>query len=472
MGKGEGGSARGKTAGAKKKTAPGGKSAKARKGAPAEAKAAKAEVPAAPVKAEKPRKGAGRVGAGSTAAQAPAPAAKKAAKSAKSRKALAEAPPEVPPMELGESHAEAAARAEVDAALGYLEGDGAELPSEGAREPARASDGASAHDDLADRDLEAEVLPPEVPEEPSPSDPLEAMGEARPSGLASALVLARQVAGAALQGGGTLGRVFGAARGLAKAVTTGLGASGSREVDEYGKDPELTLALSPISDFLYERYWRVSVEGAFQLPRGPAIVVANHSGALPFDGPILSQALLRERPDLPEARWLMEDQIFYAPFFGTVFNRLGAVRACPENALRLLSEGRPVIVFPEGAQGTGKPFSERYQLKRLGRGGFAKLAVRAGVPIVPAAVVGAEEALPLLGKIPARALGLPDLPITPGPLPAKWSIRFGEPIDTAALGAGAAEDFKTIQSLVERTREEIEGMLRTLLSERRSVFGG
>jgi 1-acyl-sn-glycerol-3-phosphate acyltransferase len=286
-----------------------------------------------------------------------------------------------------------------------------------------------------------------------------------------ALVLAREVVGNSLHGGG-LGKLWGAARGLAKAVTTGLGAAGSREVDEYGKDPALTEALNPVSAFLYERYWRVTVEGAELLPEGAAIIVANHSGALPFDGPVLSQAISRERPELREPRWLVEDQIFYAPFFGTLFNRLGAVRACPENAQRLLSEGRPVIVFPEGAQGSGKSFRERYQLKRLGRGGFAKLAVRAGVPIIPAAVVGAEEALPSLGKLPGRMLGLPDLPLFPGPLPAKWSIRFGEPIQTAALGPAAAEDLREIQRLVEQTRAQLEGMIQALLQERRSVFGG
>jgi 1-acyl-sn-glycerol-3-phosphate acyltransferase len=136
-----------------------------------------------------------------------------------------------------------------------------------------------------------------------------------------------------------------------------------------------------------------------------------------------------------------------------------------------LSEGRPVLVFPEGALGSSKPFSQRYQLKRLGRGGFAKVAIHAGVSLVPVAVVGAEEALPLLGKIPLRALGLPDLPITPGPLPTRWYIRFGEPIPTASLEPGAADNPAEIQRLVEQTRGAIEGMLQALLDERRSVFG-
>jgi 1-acyl-sn-glycerol-3-phosphate acyltransferase len=451
-------------------------------------------------------------------------------------KAPAELEPEPTPSELMESHAQAAGRAEIEAMLrGSVEGeddadDAEEAEAEGAspldddeaalqaglnalnaevealaelvaREAGAGTEAEAAEPEPEDEDSERELAPGGDDEyfadetdgidateelaaldgelEPEPAGYRETMrdvsrvGDSPPlaARAVGALVLARDVVGQSLSGGG-LGKLWGAVRGVAKAVTTGLGASGSRDVDEYGKDSELTEALSPVSQFLYERYWRVTVEGAELLPDGPAIVVANHSGALPFDGPVLSQAISRERPDLREPRWLVEDQIFYAPFFGTLFNRLGAVRACPENAMRLLSERRPVIVFPEGAQGTGKSFRERYQLKRLGRGGFAKLAVRAGVPIIPAAVVGAEEALPMLGKLPMRALGLPDLPIMPAPLPAKWSIRFGEPITTGSLGPGAADDLREIQRLVEQTRVQIEGMLQALLGERRSIFAG
>src|SRR5204863_8460715 len=135
-------------------------------------------------------------------------------------------------------------------------------------------------------------------------------------------------------------------------------------------------------------YVRVTVEGADRVPAGACIIVANHSGALPLDGPVLHHALKRERSDLPDARWLVEDQIFHAPMLGLLMNRLGAVRAHPENAVRLLEEGRPVIVFPEGFLGISKPFTQRYQLKRFGRGGYVKLALKASVPIVPCAIVG------------------------------------------------------------------------------------
>ncbi|MCE9670266.1 acyltransferase family protein [Myxococcus stipitatus] len=263
--------------------------------------------------------------------------------------------------------------------------------------------------------------------------------------------------------------------GLVDAVRAGLGTGGGAHLDEYGKDPSLVRRLEPVLEFLYGQYWRVTTQCIEQVPRGAAILVANHSGALPYDGLVMSLALTRERPDLREARWLVEDQVFHAPVLGTLFNRLGAVRACPENALRLLDEHRPVVVFPEGYQALSKPFAERYRLKRFGRGGFVKLALRTGAPIVPVAIVGSEETSPMLGRLPASFLGLPFVPLTPlgpVPLPAKWSIRFGEPISMEGVPSEAADDLGEVQRLTERTREAIQGMLHSLLKERRSVFAG
>jgi 1-acyl-sn-glycerol-3-phosphate acyltransferase len=301
-----------------------------------------------------------------------------------------------------------------------------------------------------------------------PEEPPEAPILARALG---ALALARDVATQTLKTEG-IARLAKIADGIFSAVMTAVGASGAREVDPYGKDEELTRKLAPLTDFFYDRYWRVTVDGAPLVPSGASILVANHAGAIPIDGFILHQALRRERPDLPEARWLTEDQIFHAPLLGTLYNRLGAIRASPENAMRLLREGRPVITFPEGIHGIRKPFQERYQLKRLGRGGFAKIAIRERVPIVPVAIVGAEESMPLLAKLPGEPFGLPYIPVTVPPLPAHWFIRFGEPILVDALPPEAADDLLEVQRLVERTRESIEGMIRALLQDRRSVFGG
>lgn len=258
---------------------------------------------------------------------------------------------------------------------------------------------------------------------------------------------------------------------LLGAVRAGVGlASRATQLDHWGKDATLASSLRPLGELLYDRYFRVQVEGAQHLPAGPCVIVANHAGALPLDGPMLHLALRRERPELPEARWLLEDQIFHAPFAGVLANRLGAVRANPENAHRLLDEGRPIIVFPEGFHGLSKPFSERYQLRRFGRGGYVKIAVRRGVPIVPVAIVGGEESMPLLAKVPAKFLGVEHLPITPLPLPTRWFIRFSPPFDLSDAPPQAETNLAWVERTNLSVRDQIEAMITDLLKQRQSVF--
>ena len=262
-----------------------------------------------------------------------------------------------------------------------------------------------------------------------------------------------------------------ALKGLWRALRTagGLSTRGT-EVDAWGKDPALTRQLRPLAELLVDRYWRVRTEGAELVPPGGCILVANHAGALPLDGPVLHLALQRERPDLAGARWLLEDQVFHAPFVGVLANRLGAVRASPENALGLLAEGRPLVVFPEGFHGLAKGFSERYRLQRFGRGGYLKIALRAGVPVVPVAIVGGEESMPLLGKLPGRLFGVEHLPVTLPPLPARWFIRFAPPIDLSGAPAAPEDDLAWVERTNLTVRDQVSTMLGELLAQRRRVF--
>jgi 1-acyl-sn-glycerol-3-phosphate acyltransferase len=255
-------------------------------------------------------------------------------------------------------------------------------------------------------------------------------------------------------------------------------------VDEFGRDPRVAERLGPAIRFLYERYFRVSTSGAENLPpSGRAIVVANHSGTLPYDGAMLMHAVRAETGR--ELRPLTEDFVFHFPFLGTLINRIGGVRACQENAERLLAAEHLVAVFPEGVKGIGKLFRERYRLQRFGRGGFIKLALRTGAPVVPAAIVGAEEIHPMLGRISwfARSLGIPYVPLTPTfpllgplgllPLPTKWSIRFGAPLDLAREhGADAADDRILVNKLADGVRSTIQAMVDEALAARRSVLFG
>ena len=322
---------------------------------------------------------------------------------------------------------------------------------------------------------------------PRPRRPQEAPASLKPPASApeprqpSAEETAPTLQGWAANANQEVGRALAVLRSAAEAVRAGLGSPANVELDVYGGDTKLQAAVAPLADFLYTRWFRVSVEGAEHVPRGGALLVANHAGALPIDGPVLHEVLRRSRPDLPPSRWLVEDQVFYAPLLGTLLNRLGAVRASPENATRLLSEGRPVCVFPEGIQGIGKPFRERYRLKRFGRGGSSKLALRTGAPILPVAIVGGEESLPLLAKLaghlPRDALlagdaarSHPPASEVVGPhrrdlsrLPAHLAAA-GPPAGTEALGM--------VEDLVEQTRRHIEEMLQELLRARGAVFSG
>lgn len=260
--------------------------------------------------------------------------------------------------------------------------------------------------------------------------------------------------------------------------------TGDYEIDEFGFDSELTdNVLLPAFRLLYERWFRIEVTGIENVPaEGPALVVANHSGTVAMDAVMTAVALHDEHPAHRHLRMLGADLVFQLPFIGELARKGGNTLACAEDAERLFAAGEVVGVWPEGFKGVGKPFKERYQLQRFGRGGFVSSALKAGVPIVPCSIVGAEEIYPVLGnaKTLARLLGLPYFPLTPTfpwlgpvgmiPLPSKWRIEFGEPIDTAALGPDAAEDPMLVFNLTDQVREIIQQTLYRLLVQRGSAF--
>ena len=260
--------------------------------------------------------------------------------------------------------------------------------------------------------------------------------------------------------------------------------TGDYDTDEFGFDPDLTDHLFlPALRPLFRSWFRVETSGLENVPHtGGALVVANHSGTVPVDALMATVALHDEHPAARRFRLLGADLVFDVPVIGAMARKLGATLACTEDVERLLTEGELVGVFPEGFKGVGKPFSERYTLQRFGRGGFVSAALRTGVPIVPCSIVGAEEIYPMIGnaKTLARLLGLPYFPITPTfpllgplgavPLPSKWFIAFGEPIETASYGPAAADDPMLVFNLTDQVRETIQHSLYQLLLQRRSVF--
>ncbi len=254
--------------------------------------------------------------------------------------------------------------------------------------------------------------------------------------------------------------------------------------DPFGRDPDVIAALAPRLDALVDRYFRLHVEGETALPHsGRVIFVANHGGALPWDVIVLLRALTRATDLARPIRPLVEDPVIATPFLGTLMSRLGCVRASQENATRLLERKQAVLVFPEGMQGLGKAWGRRHQLQRFGRGGFVRLAVRTNSVLVPVAVVGGEETAPLLGKVAALKGLLPDmvpyLPITPFfpllgpagllPLPARWRVRFGAPVDARGLVTDEA-DAVAINGVAADIRERLQKDVAELVEARGNAY--
>ncbi|MGE5136331.1 MAG: lysophospholipid acyltransferase family protein [Gemmatimonadota bacterium] len=261
--------------------------------------------------------------------------------------------------------------------------------------------------------------------------------------------------------------------------------AGGGEVDQFGFDPEFnSRVLIPLGRLFYQHWFRVQMRGLEHVPaEGAALVVANHSGTLPLDAIMLQTGVHDEHPAHRNLRLLGADLVYDIPLLASVARKGGHTRACPADADRLLRMGELVGVFPEGFKGIGKPFGERYQLRRFGRGGFAVTAMRARVPIVPCAIVGAEEIYPLIGNLKplAQLFGLPYFPVTPTfpwlgplgavPLPSRWIIEFCPPVPTGGYAPGDEDDPAAVADLSGRVRGTVQRKLDDLLDERGPAFG-
>jgi 1-acyl-sn-glycerol-3-phosphate acyltransferase len=253
--------------------------------------------------------------------------------------------------------------------------------------------------------------------------------------------------------------------------------------DGFGFDQEFTDRVTRVALWLYRNYWRVEVDGVTNVPgHGRALLVANHAGIVPYDGAMIRTAIIAEHPQPRHARMLVVDWAFAVPFTNMLLVKTGNVLAHPENATALLERGELIGVFPEGVKGASKRYRDRYRIRRLGRGGFVQVALRTGAPIIPVAVVGSEELHPVLTDLQpiARLLGLPALPITPTfpwlglaglvPLPSKWFIAFGEPIEVGYLGPEAANDPRLVLELSEQVRQWIQSTVNQLRPRRQTIF--
>jgi 1-acyl-sn-glycerol-3-phosphate acyltransferase len=258
--------------------------------------------------------------------------------------------------------------------------------------------------------------------------------------------------------------------------------TGDYEIDEFGFDPRLTEeVLAPIARQLHERWFRVDWMGMENVPaEGPALLVSNHAGTLPWDAIVMKFGVLDHANR--HVRLLAANLAFRLPFVGPLARKSGNTLATQEDALRLLEADQLLGVFPEGYKGLGKPYRERYKLQRFGRGGFIEIALRARAPIVPVSIVGSEEVAPMLvdARPLARLFGFPYFPVTPTfpwlgplglfPLPTKWIVEFGEPIPTDDVADDAWQDPLTVFEMTDRVRDVIQQALYRNLTARRSIW--
>jgi 1-acyl-sn-glycerol-3-phosphate acyltransferase len=258
------------------------------------------------------------------------------------------------------------------------------------------------------------------------------------------------------------------------------GAAAASVPDPFGLDHQLRARAIPFFRFLFERYWRIELSGMEHVPTsGPGLIVANHSGAVPADAFMLATALALHHPEQRCLRVLFDKFVDDLPFIGDLYRRLGAVTASLANAELLLGRGELVGLFPEGIAGVEKLCTERYRLRPF-KTGTARMSIRTGSPVVPVAIVGAEEAYPVIARLyrAGRVVGLPWIPVTPLfpicgvagglPLPSKWAMHFCAPI--APPPADGRPESARVAELTERIRGAIEGALRTLLAKRRGIF--
>jgi 1-acyl-sn-glycerol-3-phosphate acyltransferase len=246
--------------------------------------------------------------------------------------------------------------------------------------------------------------------------------------------------------------------------------------DPFGLDPAFTKYVAMSAAVFHRLYFRTMVHSAHNVPPGRALLIANHSGQIPIDGVIIAMSMFMDAEPPRIIRAMIEKWAQTLPFVSMMFNRTGQVVGVPENCERLLRQEELILAFPEGTRGIAKPFTRRYQLEEFGLG-FMRLAIQTDSPIVPVAVIGAEEQYINVGNLEwlAKMLRVPVLPVVPQfllpggllPLPTKYHLYFGEPM---RFEGDPDDDDSIIEEKVWLVRQTIQSMLNRGLKERKSLF--
>ena len=249
---------------------------------------------------------------------------------------------------------------------------------------------------------------------------------------------------------------------------------GGGPIDPFGFDPDYVRRVLPLLTWLYRHYFRVEAHHVERIPEGRCLLVANHSGQIPFDGAMLAMAAFLEREPPRVVRALVERFVPSTPFVSPFLARCGQILGTPENCRRLLEESALLQVFPEGVRGLNKTYDQAYKLQRFGHG-FMRLAIQTGAPVVPVVVIGAEEQAPSIANLSGlgRILGLPALPLTLTPLcgllplPTRYRIYFGEPMH---FDGEPHDEDAFIRGKVAKVRRTMQRMIASGLAARQTVF--
>lgn len=247
--------------------------------------------------------------------------------------------------------------------------------------------------------------------------------------------------------------------------------------DDFGFSPEwIKYALLPVAA-IYRYYFRAEAYGLHNVPKGRVLLIANHSGQIPIDGLMIGTSLFLEGDPPRVCRSMIDRFVSSLPYVSILLTRVGQILGAPENARALLEQDEALLVFPEGTRGINKLFWDRYKLVDFGPG-FMRLALETNTPIVPVAVIGAEEQLPSFGNLKrlGKIFGVPTIPVMPqllipflgwAPLPVKYRIYFGEPM---RFRGDSNDEDSVIETKVEKVKQQIQSMITFGLKSRKRVF--
>lgn len=253
--------------------------------------------------------------------------------------------------------------------------------------------------------------------------------------------------------------------------------------DKFGLDLDTVALTYAVTKPLYEKWFRVQSVGHDNVPRtGRAILVGNHSGVVPIDGGMVALDILHRMEPPRLMRAVVDNFAARLPFINVWFSRTGQVIGTRKNFEELLENDELVMVFPEGSKGPGKRIWERYKLLKFNVG-FMELSVRHRAPLIPVAIVGAEEQAPMLAnlRILARMLNVPYFPVTLTfphlgplgliPLPVRYRILYGPPLEFyKEFAATDTPDPRRIQECVQMVRDKIHDLIQQGLQQRKGIF--